>query len=127
MGGAGEIPLASGVSGKAWLRSRTFRGADGSPAAGKRGYQYQVDLTQATSLAEAPCVTDLVLDFGEIVPLKYGAGPPNHIYVIPNGGSRPIGLFAAEINDGKLLPLPSTSRSAPGLTPAPATRVTLLV
>src|SRR5262245_49610857 len=68
---AGEISLASGVSGKAWLRSRTFQGAQGSPAAGKRGYQYQVDLTQATSLAEAPCVTDLAFDFGEIVPLKY--------------------------------------------------------
>src|ERR1700735_4671076 len=55
---AGVIPLFSGMSGKAWLRARTFRDTRDSPAAGNRGYQYQVDLTQAASLAEAPCVTD---------------------------------------------------------------------
>lgn len=94
---AGDIPLPSSASGKAWLRSRTFRGARGSPAAGKRGYQYQVDLTHATSLADAPCVTELALDFGEIIPLKYGsAGFANHGYVVARGESPSVRLFAAE-------------------------------
>ncbi len=100
---AGAITLPSGVSGKAWLRSRTFRGSRGSPAAGKRGYQYQVDLTQATSLSETPCVTDLAVDFGEVIPMKYGsAGSGNHVYVIAHGESRSVGLFAAEA-DGNVV------------------------
>lgn len=96
---AGVIPLFSSVSGKAWLRSRTFRGSRDSPAAGNRGYQYQVDLTQATSLAEAPCVTDLSLDFGEVVVLKYGpAVSGNDVYVVARDEPGLVGLFAAEID-----------------------------
>jgi hypothetical protein len=100
---AESIPLPVAISGKALLRTRTFRGAPGSPAMGKRGYQYQVDLTGVTSLADAPCITGLALDFGDIVPLKYGStGSKEDVYVIAHGEPQAIGLFAAEAGDGRV-------------------------
>src|SRR5450755_4592131 len=61
------IAVPAGLwTGTARLQSRTFVGAAGSPAAGKTAYEYRVDLTQAVSDGEVPCVTDIAIDFGPV-------------------------------------------------------------
>ena len=61
-----------GISGRAALQTRTFTGGAGSPAAGKNGYQYRVNLTGAVG---SRCVSALKLPFGTIVKLPYTRQP----------------------------------------------------
>ena len=92
----GDIPVPPGlVSGAARLQTRTYLGAAGAPAAGKTGYLYRVDMTQAVSNSEVPCVTDLSVDFGPVVKFSYGGGgtPPADVFVITQGGIGDIGLY----------------------------------
>jgi hypothetical protein len=49
--------------GTAWLQSRTYPGAPGTPAAGKTAYVYRLSMTQAAG--QADCVKGLVLNFGQ--------------------------------------------------------------
>src|SRR5215210_9287287 len=44
--GAIALPFIT-TPGTAWLQSRTFTAAPGTPAAGKTGYMYRVSLTEA--------------------------------------------------------------------------------
>ncbi len=82
------IPI--GISGRAVLQTRTFTGAAGSPAAGKTGYQYRVNLTGAVG---SRCVSALKLPFGPIVKLPYiPNGPYADIYVVVSGDLGTIGL-----------------------------------
>jgi hypothetical protein len=93
----GDIPVPPGIiTGPARLQTRTILGAAGSPAAGKTGYLYRVDMTQAVSSEEVPCVTDLSIDFGPLVQFPYaGSGSsPADVFVINQGGIGDIGLFA---------------------------------
>ena len=84
-------------TGTARLQSRTFVGAAGSPAAGKTAYEYRVDLTQAVSDGEVPCVTDISIDFGPVTKLQYNkVGPLDDVYVVTKGGLGTIGLYAVE-------------------------------
>lgn len=84
-------------TGSARLLTRTFSGAAGTPGAGKTFYEYRVDLTQAVSSGEAPCVTDIAVDFGPVTKLQYnGRGPLDDVYVVNRGGPGTIGLFAVE-------------------------------
>jgi hypothetical protein len=94
----GTIPVPPGLwSGTARLQSRTFVGAAGAPGAGKTAYDYRVDLTQAVSDGEVPCVTDLAIDFGPVTKLQYnGAGPLDDVYVVTSGGLGTIGLWSVE-------------------------------
>jgi hypothetical protein len=86
-------------SGTARLQSRTFVGKPGTPGAGKTAYEYRVDLTQAVSDGEAPCVTSLDVDFGPVSKLQYNkAGPLDDVYVVAKGGIGTIGLYAVEQN-----------------------------
>jgi hypothetical protein len=89
----GDIPLPPGVSGTGRLQSRTFVGAPGTPGAGKTAYEYRVDLTQAVSTGEVPCVTDLTVDFGPVTQLDYGGGQPADVFVVNQGGLGTVGLF----------------------------------
>jgi hypothetical protein len=83
--------------GTARLQSRTFPGAAGAPGAGKTAYEYRVDLTQAVSDGEAPCVTDIAVDFGPVSKLQYNkVGPLDDVYVVTKGGLGTVGLFAVE-------------------------------
>jgi len=90
------------VPGPVWtgngrLQSRTITGAAGAPGAGKTAYVYRVDLTQAVSDAEAPCVTDIAIDFGPVTKLQYNkVGPLDDVYVVTKGGLGTIGLFAVD-------------------------------
>jgi hypothetical protein len=86
-----------GMSGTARLQSRTFPGKPGAPADGKTGYEYRVDLTQATALGDVACVTALEVDFGPVTKLQYNkVGPLDDVFVITKGGLGTIGLASAE-------------------------------
>jgi hypothetical protein len=89
----GDIPMPPGVSGTGRLQSRTFAGAPGTPGTGKTAYEYRVDLSQAVSTGEAPCVTDLTVDFGPVTQLDYGGGQPADVLVVNQGGLGTVGLF----------------------------------
>lgn len=86
-------------SGTARLQSRTYPGAAGAPGAGKTAYEYRVDLTQAVSDGEVPCVTDISVDFGPVAKLQYNkAGPLDDVFVVTKGGLGSVGLYAVEQN-----------------------------
>lgn len=91
-----NISAAPDITGTARLQTRTFVGAPGTAAAGKTAYQYRVDLSQAVSSAEVPCVTDVTIDIGPTVQLNYdGTGTPGDAYVVAQGGLGTIGIFSA--------------------------------
>jgi hypothetical protein len=92
-----SIALPAGVSGKAYLHSRTFKGGLHSTAAGKTAYQYRVNLRQASSMSEAPCITGVILTFGPVTQLPYsGLGNLDDVHVIKSDNPDAIGLFAVE-------------------------------
>jgi hypothetical protein len=81
--------------GTAWLQSRIYPSAAGTPAAGKTGYVYRVSLTQASGTAD--CLLGLVLNFGPVVKLPYkGPGQNADVFVITTGGLGTIGIKSAE-------------------------------
>ncbi|NTX62648.1 hypothetical protein HUA74_18525 [Myxococcus sp. CA051A] len=89
------IPLP-GTSGTARLQTRTFTGATGAPAQGYYGYEYVVDLTNATGITHIPCVQSLRVSFGPVASFQYnGTGPTDQVYVVTSGGSGTIGLSSA--------------------------------
>jgi hypothetical protein len=95
----GDIPLPA-ISGKAVLQSRTFIGAPGAPGDGLTAYEYRIDLTQASTLSEFVCVTDLAVDFGPVTKLQYDkTGPDDQVYVVTKGGLGSIGLLSADQTD----------------------------
>ena len=93
----GDIVIPA-VTGKAILQSRTFSGAAGAPGDGLTGYDYRVNLTQASTDGEAAgCVTDMTVDFGPVSKLQYNkAGPDDDVYVVTKGGLGSVGLLSAE-------------------------------
>jgi hypothetical protein len=78
----------------AFLQSRTFSGAAGTPAAGKAGYMYRISLTQAAGSAD--CLGGLVLNFGPALKLSYAPYQLADVFVITSGGLGSIGLKSAE-------------------------------
>jgi hypothetical protein len=81
------------VPGTAWLQSRTFTGAAGTPAAGQTGYLYRVSLTEASGNAD--CLGGLVLNFGPVTKLPYTPGVIADVFVITTGGLGTISLASA--------------------------------
>src|SRR4029077_10298557 len=81
--------------GTAWLQSRIYPSAAGTPAAGKTGYVYRVSLTHASG--RDACLLGLVLSFGPVVKLPYkGPGQNADVFVITTGGLGTIGIKSAE-------------------------------
>jgi hypothetical protein len=117
----GNIPLPN-ISGIARLQSRTFTGQAGAPGAGKTGYEYRVDLTQATALGDVACVTALNVDFGPVTVLQYNkVGPADDVFVITKGGLGTIGLASAVQNRNIITftfsqPVCAADTSGPGQT-----------
>lgn len=98
----GDIVIP-GMIGTAVLQSRSFSGAPGAPGDGLTGYEYRVDLTQATSQVDGSCVTDVTIDFGPLVQLQYNkVGPNDDVYVITKGGLGSVSLFSADMTDAKI-------------------------
>ena len=92
-----EIPLPA-ISGKAILHSRIFVGAADSRAPGRTAYQYRIDLTDATTLAESSCIANMSINFGPIAKLPYAAGVTlRDVYEIVQGApANRIGFTRAE-------------------------------
>ncbi len=80
--------------GTAWLQSRIYNSAAGTPAFPNTGYVYRISLTQAQGSAD--CITGMVLNFGPVVKLPYKNNQPADIFVITTGGLGTIGLKSAE-------------------------------
>jgi hypothetical protein len=90
----GHIPLPFiAAPNTAWLQSRTFDAAAGTPAAGLFGYMYRVSLTEASGNVE--CLHGLVLNFGAVVPLPYKPAESADVFVVTTGGLGSIGLQSA--------------------------------
>jgi hypothetical protein len=117
----GNIALPN-ISGIARLQSRTFSGQAGAPGVGKTGYEYRVDLTQATALGDVACVTALDVDFGPVSKLQYNkVGPVDDVFVVTKGGLGTIGLASAEQNRNIITftfsqPVCAADSSGPGQT-----------
>jgi hypothetical protein len=80
-----NITLPS-MSGHGRLQSRTFT-----------GYEYRLDMTQATAIGDVACVTGLEVNFGPVAKLQYNkVGPVDDVFVITKGGLGNIGLASAE-------------------------------
>lgn len=79
------------------LHVRTVVGAAGSPAAGKTGYLYRIDMTNAVGSLSLPCVTTLALDAGPTLKYEYFKGGANaDIFVVNTGLPGTIGVSKAE-------------------------------
>jgi hypothetical protein len=91
--GALDMPFIT-TPGTAWLQSRTYAGAPGTPAAGKTAYVYRLSLTQASGHAE--CVGGLVLNFGPVAKLPYKPGVLADVFVVTTGGLGTIGIASAQ-------------------------------
>ena len=116
-----NITLPS-MTGNGRLQSRTFAGKAGAPAAGKTGYEYRLDMTQATAIGDVACVTGLEVNFGPITKLQYNkTGPVDDVFVITKGGLGSIGLASAEQDRGVITftfsqPVCAADTSGPGKT-----------
>ncbi len=92
----GPIPIP-GISGSAVLHSLTFPAFADSHAAGTTGYEFRVDLTQATAGPTKVCVTRLTLDAGPIKSLPYmGRADVFDVFVIQTGATGFVGVASAE-------------------------------
>ena len=97
----GQLPLANlNKPNTAWLQSRTFTGAAGTPGASKTGYEYRLDMTQASGSLE--CIGGIVINFGPVSQLPYKNNQPADVYVITQGGLGTIGIASAE-QDGDVI------------------------
>jgi hypothetical protein len=92
----GYTPLGSG----AFLQSRTYPSAPGTPGAGTTAYKYRVDLTQATGYTE--CLAGLVVNFGPVIQLTYPEDQPADVFVTTVGGIGSVGIQSAE-QDGDVI------------------------
>lgn len=90
--GAIGLPFIA-TPGTAWLQSRTYTGAPGTPGAGLTGYEYRISLTQASGRAE--CLMGMVLNFGPVARLPYRTGTLADVFVITTGGLGTIGIRSA--------------------------------
>ena len=91
----GFIPLPFLTTPKtAWLQSRTYTGAAGTPGAGKTGYDYRVSLTEAAGSTD--CLGGLVLNFGPVAKLPYKGAQQADVFVVTTGGLGTISLKSAE-------------------------------
>jgi hypothetical protein len=94
-----DMPFLA-TPGTAWLQSRTFTGAAGTPGAGLTGYEYRLSMTQAAGFSD--CVLGLVIDFGPVTKLPYTTGTLSDVYVVTGGGVGTIGLKSAD-QDGNII------------------------
>ena len=89
-----DVPLSTG--GEGLLRTRTFKGASGSPAEGLFAYEYRLDLTDAAG-TKPSCIDWISLSFGPVVnSLNFGGDArSDQVFVITTGGTGSIGLASA--------------------------------
>src|SRR5215471_12619231 len=91
----GQLPLGNlSQPNTAWLQSRTFTGAAGTPGAGKTGYEYRLDMTKASGSLE--CIGGVVINFGPVTKLPYSNNQLADGYIVTQGGLGSIKLGTVE-------------------------------
>jgi hypothetical protein len=76
----------TGGGGNARVDTRTILGLSGSPASGLRGYEYRIDMSQATIGDGTPCIASLTMNFGTPIPGDFnGDGVPDECYYLTSG------------------------------------------
>lgn len=91
------MPDIIGDQSRPRLHVRTVLGAAGSPAAGKTGYLYRLDLTNVIGALDVSCATALKLDVGPTAKFEYFKNGANtDLFVIDKGGAGTIGVSKAE-------------------------------
>ena len=90
-----NVTLSAGGTG--FLQSRTYQGAEGSPAAGLFAYEYRLDLRNAVGTLNIACIDWMTISFGPVVAsLNYGGdAKPDQVFVVTGGGIGTIGLASA--------------------------------
>jgi hypothetical protein len=115
------IPLP-GITGNAVLQSRIIRAAPGSRAEGRFAYQYRVDLSNATTLVDLSCLTNLSVKFGPIEKLPYAPNSLRDVYEIKQGVPPNQVGFSSAVQTGDQVtftferPVCAGDGSAPGAT-----------
>jgi hypothetical protein len=91
-----DIIMSTGGTGL--LKTRTYMGAVGAPAAGLYAYQYLLDLRNAVGSSGISCVDWMSISFGPVVSsLNYGGDAnPDQVFVITGGGIGTIGIASAD-------------------------------
>lgn len=85
-------------SGSGFFQSRIWNAAAGTPAAGKTGYLYRLDLTGAAGFTE--CVVGVTINFGPVAKLPYKSGAMDDVFVGTSGGLGTIKLKSADQDAG---------------------------
>ncbi len=109
----GVIPIP-GIAGNAVLHSLTFPATPDSNAAGTYGYEFRLDLSQATAGESRACVKRLTLDAGPISKMPYtGRDDRFDVFVVNTRVSGMIGLASAE-RTGKAIAFAFAKPVCPG-------------
>jgi hypothetical protein len=103
-------PLGSG----AFVQSRTYTAAPGTPAAGFTAYEYRIDLRNANKFTD--CLAGVVINFGPVPLLPIGPNnAKGHVFVVTQGGLGSVGLKSAE-QDGDVITFTFEKYLCPGAT-----------
>ncbi len=79
------------------LHVRTVTGATNSPAAGKTGYLYRLDVTGVVGSLDVSCATAFRLDAGPTIKFEYFKNGANaDVFVVAKGADGTVGLSKAE-------------------------------
>ena len=87
-------------SGAGFFQSRIWNAAAGTPAAGKTGYLYRLDLRVPVGYTE--CVVGVTMNFGPVAKLPYKSGSMDDVFVGTSGGLGTIKLKSAD-QDGNVI------------------------
>ena len=103
-------PLGAGT----FLQSRTYQGLGATPGAGRTAYEYRIDLTQSANFTD--CVAGVVIDFGPVAKLPYGANNTlGDVFVVTQGGLGSVGIKSA-VQDGAVITFTFEKYLCPGQT-----------
>jgi hypothetical protein len=81
----------------ALVTTRTLPGLAGSKAAGKTGYEFQIDLTAVPINGGSECIVGMVFGFTAIDLVNYSGSGPTDLYVITSGSHGSIAPTAANL------------------------------
>lgn len=110
-------PVPISITGSNFLQSRTYTGNSGAPANGFYGYEYRIDLTQATSTVNPPhCVRSLTVPIGPVLSLDFNGDhvSTDQVYVITQGGLGTIALASADQDGAGNITFTFSSPVCPG-------------
>jgi hypothetical protein len=81
----------------AQIRTRTLSGVTGSAAAGKTGYEYQIDLSAVPQNGGSECIFGMVLGSPAVDQVNYGGNGATGLYLVTSGGTGTIAPTGASV------------------------------